>query len=108
MDKTSGATSSPIDFYESPVIDESSGEISSNSQHEIYTKIKFAQYANDQTFTRKVIPNTVVEIGDNAFYECRKLISIFLLDKLESIGRDCFSECFSLEMINIPDSVRFI
>ena len=108
MDKASGATSFHSDFYESPVINESSGEVSSNSQHEICTKIKYAQYANDQTFTRKVIPNTVVEIEEKAFYECRKLTSIFLPDKLESIGRDCFSECFSLEMINIPDSVRFI
>ena len=87
---------------------ESSEEVSSNSEHEICTKITYAQYANDETFTRKVIPDTVVEIEDKAFYECRKLTSIFLPDKLESIGRECFSECFSLEMINIPDSVRFI
>lgn len=56
------------------------------------------------------IPETVegcrvVELRDNAFYECSSLKQISLPDTVEKIGHHCFYGCSSLESIVIPNSV---
>lgn len=53
------------------------------------------------------IPDSVVSIGDKAFKDCTKLVSITFgkNSKLKSIGSDAFSRCASLTNITIPDSV---
>jgi len=55
-----------------------------------------------------VIPNTVTEIGDAAFCDCRSLISITIPDSVTKIGRGAFAFCASLTSIVIPDSVTTI
>ena len=50
----------------------------------------------------------VVELRDNAFYECSSLKHIVLPDTLEKIGHHTFYGCSSLESIVIPDSVTEI
>ncbi|MCI9490749.1 MAG: leucine-rich repeat protein [Dorea sp.] len=51
------------------------------------------------------IPNTVMEIGANAFRECTNLEKAVLPNGLVAIYGSAFSNCSNLLEINIPDSV---
>lgn len=50
----------------------------------------------------------VTNIGNDAFYCCRNLQSIFLPDSVVTIGDRAFSYCLSLTTITIPNSVTEI
>ena len=54
------------------------------------------------------IPNTVTEIGKNAFYYCSKMTSITIPDSVTTIGAGAFEGCSSLTEITIPQSVTSI
>ena len=54
------------------------------------------------------IPNTVIEIGNEAFLQCRKLEKIELSEKLVKIGSCAFYHCSGLTNITIPNSVKSI
>ena len=54
------------------------------------------------------IPNTVTEIGQNAFYWCNKMTSITIPDSVTVIGARAFEGCSSLKEITIPQSVTSI
>ena len=54
------------------------------------------------------IPNTVTEIGQNAFYWCNKMTSITIPDSVTVIGAGAFGGCSSLKEITIPQSVTSI
>ena len=53
------------------------------------------------------LPNALVEIDDEAF--CQTSINILYLgDKVETIGRNAFSDCTELYIAHIPESVQEI
>ena len=54
------------------------------------------------------IPNTVTNIGDLAFYECKDLTSIVIPDSVTSIGERAFSRCYSLSSCTIGSGVTVI
>lgn len=54
------------------------------------------------------IPNTVTEIGQNAFYGCSKITSITIPDSVTTIGAGAFESCSSLTEITIPQNVTSI
>lgn len=54
------------------------------------------------------IPGTVTSIGSDAFYRCKRLISITIPNSVTSIGDAAFRECESLTNVTIPDSVTSI
>ena len=54
------------------------------------------------------IPNTVTEIGKNAFYGCSKITSITIPDSVTTIGAGAFESCSSLIEITIPQNVTSI
>ena len=56
-------------------------------------------------FTSIDIPNSVVSIGNCAFYECTSLKEVSLSDNLTSIGIRAFYDCSALGSITIPGSV---
>lgn len=58
--------------------------------------------------TDVVIPDSVKEISQDAFYECKSLKSITIPDSVAYIDEYAFYDCTSLESITIPDSVKYI
>ena len=55
-----------------------------------------------------VIPNSVTEIGGQAFDGCTNLESIVIPNSVTTIGSQAFSGCTKLESIVIPNSVTTI
>ena len=58
--------------------------------------------------TTYMMPNSVREINNLAFADCRKLPSIVLSDNLVRIDDDAFVGCKSLTSITLPESLRLI
>ena len=58
--------------------------------------------------TSITIPESVTEIGDDAFWNCKQLQTISLSEGLEHIGDTAFAMCYALKKINIPKSVTSI
>ena len=54
------------------------------------------------------IGNSVTTIGDKAFYNCRALSSVEIGNSVASIGSDAFYGCSSLTSVEIPNSVTTI
>ena len=54
------------------------------------------------------IPDSVTNIGNNAFFYCANLTSITLPDSVISIGEGAFFGCSNLSNVTIPDSVTEI
>lgn len=52
------------------------------------------------------IPQSVTEIGNNAFAYCSEITSVKLSDGLEVINENTFSNCTKLKAITIPNSVK--
>ncbi len=51
---------------------------------------------------------TLISIGDDAFCQCDKLVSVVIPESVEVIGAEAFYGCSSLESITIPDLVTDI
>ncbi|GEM_PF-1097496 len=54
------------------------------------------------------IPNTVIEIGENAFEGCTNLESIDIPESVASIGFSAFNMCHSLKKVHLSKSVTEI
>jgi hypothetical protein len=55
-----------------------------------------------------IIPDSVMEIKDNAFAGCDNLQTVHFPDALKKIGGYAFSECTSLKALELPYSVEEI
>ncbi len=55
-----------------------------------------------------VIPEGVIEIGRDTFYDCDGLKEIKLPESLKTIGQSAFCDCDSLAEIKFPDNVEII
>ena len=54
------------------------------------------------------ISNSVISIGNYAFWECSSLQSITIPNSVTNIGNGAFGRCPSLQSITIPNSVTSI
>ena len=60
------------------------------------------------SLTSITIPNSVTEIGGNAFSHCTALKSLTIPNSVTVIRDDAFYGCTSLEYLSIPNSVQYI
>lgn len=74
---------------------------------ESITRICSKAFINNSTIIYLVIPSSVKYIDEFAFAECKtiKKISFAKDSQLEIIGQAAFSKCYSLGLINFPDSL---
>lgn len=74
----------------------------------LFNKDKTTLIAYRSKDTNYTIPNSVTNIGDDAFYNCESLTSINIPNSVTNIGDYAFVGCESLTSINIPNSVTNI
>ena len=86
------------------------------SDNLIYSTYQGALYNKQRTRLIKVpigkteftIPSGILEIGDDAFHECRMLRMVEIPSGVIRIGANAFAGCDSLREIEIPNSVERI
>ncbi len=76
----------------------------------LYNKDKttLIQYAIGKQDSSFIVPDSVIFIGDSAFYNCNRLTSVEIPNSVTSIGNSAFSSCHSLTSVVIGDSVTSI
>ena len=67
-----------------------------------------AAFANCKKLISITIPESVTKIEESAFHNCTALKDLRLPDSITDIGFHSFSHCVSLTKIKIPSSVRYI
>ncbi len=67
---------------------------------------KVVKYVFNRDLLRVVLPDTVTEIGPEAFDHCIFLKSVKLPSALEEIGYKAFKGCKELREISLPDSLE--
>lgn len=65
-------------------------------------------YLDNQLAINVEIPETITQIGDYAFSNCRTLKRITLPEGLTIIGSHAFAQCKNLESINVPQSLTHV
>ena len=70
----------------------------------------FGYVNNNTTLTSVSIPNTMEEIGENAFMQCTALSTLRFApgSKLKTIGEYAFQGCSSITSLTIPDGLKNI
>lgn len=70
---------------------------------------KIGDYAFSRSEIQKIIiPETVVEIGQNAFANCLNLEEISIPQSVKKIGNSAFYECENLHRVNLPKNIEII
>jgi hypothetical protein len=69
------------------------------------TDIGISAFQNKTLLTGVVIPDTVTNISQSAFYGCSGLTSVTIGKNVSVIGTAAFQNCSNLVQVNIPDKV---
>ncbi len=75
------------------------GPVDSEGNGEVY---------DNTTITSVVIPSSVTEIQDCAFFSCINLKSVTISSGVQYLGEEAFYNCSSLTSVSIPDSVKTV
>ena len=98
---------------EKPVVVPLSTKVTDEDRAEVYTDEYGVKFSPDRKrllwaprdLVSYTIPDTVIVICDEAFYNCESLTSLTIPDSVTSIGNRVFEDCYSLTSLTIPDSV---
>ena len=71
------------------------------------TKVGNSAFANNSYLLSVILPNSVTEIGDNAFHYC-SINSLKIPNGVTSIGKEALNNCGNLTSITIPDGLTAI
>ena len=101
---------------EKPVVVPLSTEVTDEDRAEAYTDKDDVKFSPDRKrllsaslyLESYTIPDTVIVICDEAFYNCESLTSLTIPNSVTSIGDGAFSECSNLTSLTIPNSVAAI
>lgn len=77
-------------------------------QNAQFTHIPSSIFNGCSALDNVVIPNSVIQIGNSAFYYCTNLTNITLSKSLTNIGSGAFNYCSALTNLTIPASVKTI
>ena len=72
---------------------------------ESINEIRDSAFYDCNTIKSIIIPNNVTRIGQYAFYNCMNIKFIKLSDNLQEIEKEAFNCCRKLKEVTIPDSV---
>ena len=67
-----------------------------------------APFRYQSSLTSVTLPNSIIHIGNWAFYSCSSLTSINIPNSVKSIGDNAFDGCSALISVTIPNSVELI
>ena len=67
-----------------------------------------APFRYQSSLTSVTLPNSIIHIGNWAFYSCSSLTSINIPNSVKSIGDNAFDGCSALTSVTIPNSVELI
>ena len=65
-------------------------------------------FSGCKNITSVVIPNSIVEIGQDAFLNCSGLTSVILPSSVTTVGREAFKNCTSLAAASLSSSMEMI
>lgn len=83
-------------------------ESSISDKNKNYTVTKIAMWAFNNarnTLTEVTLPNTVDEIGYQAFFNCSNLTKVIIPEGVRKIGQAAFYGCSQLTSITIPSTI---
>ena len=72
------------------------------------TEIAYRAFASGFYVDIERLPDTILAIGEQAFFSCDRIQRMQLPSNLESIGSDAFAGCERLGSLEIPNSVHTI
>lgn len=78
-----------------------------NMQDSLVTSINYMAFSGTP-ITAVKLPNTVIEVGYEAFYNCKKLKTATLNQGLSALGYGAFMNCTSLQAIIVPSTVNSV
>lgn len=81
-------------------------DITSVTIPDTVTEIGDEAFARCARLAEVKLPSGLKELPDKAFYNCSALKSIVIPDGVETIGMDAFEGCDSLESVTVPESVK--
>ena len=67
--------------------------------------INMGGFENNTNLKSIVLPDSLISIGNNAFFRCSSLESVTFGSNLETIGRDAFAYCGLLKDVTFPESL---
>ena len=70
------------------------------------TKIKDGAYSENEDIVSVILPDSIVTIGNRAFFCCSNLVSVTMQNGVKTIMEGAFAVCSSLRNVEIPDSVK--
>ena len=106
------ANNMDIDIPDDAKVFTSNDAAQQNAAHisvpEGYQVIADCAFSGNQVVEAIDLPSTIIHIGERAFENCTKLITVNIHEGVQDIGRGAFAGCSSLTKLTLPSTIRRI